>query len=55
LCNIPILFLTSLISREEASGHECVRGGMRFLAKPVNSKVLIAAVDRLLPTKAHAA
>jgi hypothetical protein len=23
--------------------------------KPVNSKVLIAAVDRLLPTKAHAA
>ena len=48
LCGVPILFFTSLISREEAGEHETMRGGMRFLAKPVNPKALIAAVDRVL-------
>ena len=44
----PILFLTSLISRTEAGGREVVRGGKRFLAKPVNPKVLVEAIDRIL-------
>jgi CheY-like chemotaxis protein len=44
----PILFLTSLISREEAGAREVVRGGKRFLAKPVNPKVLIETIDRIL-------
>lgn len=43
-----ILFLTSLVSRAEAGDHVVLRGGMRFLAKPVNPKVLIAAVDQVL-------
>jgi DNA-binding response OmpR family regulator len=51
---MPILFLTSLISRTEAGGGETMRGGMRFLAKPVNPQVLIAALDRLLKGEAHA-
>jgi CheY-like chemotaxis protein len=46
--DIPILFLTSLISRDEAGDEPVVRGGMRFLAKPVNNTALIRTVDRIL-------
>jgi CheY-like chemotaxis protein len=51
----PIIFLTSLISRAEAGERETIRGGMRFLAKPVNPKVLVEVVDRTLATAIHAA
>jgi DNA-binding response OmpR family regulator len=50
----PILFLTSLISPTESGEREILRGGMFFLAKPVNPKVLIEAVDRALAAKADA-
>ncbi len=52
LRHVPIMFFTSLISREDAGAHETVRGGMRFLAKPVNPKVLIEAIDRVLAGEA---
>jgi DNA-binding response OmpR family regulator len=55
LRGVPILFFTSLISHAEAGQHEVVRGGERFLAKPVDPKVLIAAVDRILVGEVHAA
>jgi DNA-binding response OmpR family regulator len=55
LREVPILFLTSLISRTEAGAHEVLRGGKRYLAKPVNSVVLMAAVDRILSGEFHAA
>ena len=48
----PILFFTSLISHAEAGERETVRGGMRFLAKPVDPKILIATVDRILAGEA---
>lgn len=48
LCGVPILFLTSLVSTEDAGKGLIVRGGMRFLAKPVNSNILIDSVDRVL-------
>ena len=51
---MPILFFTSLISATEAGGRETVRGGMRFLAKPVNPKVLVEAIDRVLAGEVHA-
>jgi DNA-binding response OmpR family regulator len=54
LRRVPILFLTSLISRSETGGRATMRGGMRFLAKPVNPLVLIETVDRILATEAHA-
>ncbi len=54
LRGVPILFLTSLISRTEAGQRETVRGGMRFLAKPINPKVLVESVDRILAGEAHA-
>ncbi len=44
----PVLFLTSLISRAEAGECETLRGEMRFLAKPVDPKVLVDTVDRIL-------
>lgn len=54
LRGIPIVFFTSLISRAEAGDRETIRGGMRFLAKPVNPKVLIETVDRVLAAEATA-
>lgn len=47
----PIVFLTSLISKDEAGQRETVRGGMRFLAKPVDPKVLVETVDRVLASQ----
>jgi CheY-like chemotaxis protein len=54
LGGVPILFFTSLISHAEAGEREAVRGGKRFLAKPVNPKVLVETVDRILASAAHA-
>jgi len=48
LCDTPILFLTALASREEAGTHEVERGGSHFLAKPVDSWVLLESVERML-------
>lgn len=48
LRSVPILFFTSLISRAEAGAGVVLRGGEYFLAKPINQKVLVEAVDRML-------
>jgi CheY-like chemotaxis protein len=49
LRNIPILFLTGLVSHEEAGASPLERGGMTFLAKPVEPAILLATIDRLVP------
>ena len=51
----PILFFTSLISRTEAGDHVTIRGGMRFLAKPLNPKILIDTIDQVMAEKASVA
>ena len=51
----PILFFTSLISRAEAGERVTIRGGMRFLAKPLNPKILIDTIDQLMAEKAGVA
>ena len=48
----PILFFTSLISPQDAGDHITVRGGMRFLAKPLNPKVLVRVIDEIMAEKA---
>jgi DNA-binding response OmpR family regulator len=48
LRNVQILFFTSLVSPVEAGEREMERGGKRYLAKPVNPKILIETVDRVL-------
>ena len=50
----PILFFSSLISRAEGGERYTLRGGMPFLAKPLNPKTLIASIDELLAAKATA-
>ena len=54
LRGVPILFFTSLVSSKEAGDQVSMRGGMPFLAKPLNPKTLIDAVDRLLAERASA-
>jgi CheY-like chemotaxis protein len=48
LGRVPILIVTSLLSSDETGGRETSSAGMRFLAKPVDPKVLIDSVDRAL-------
>jgi two-component system, OmpR family, response regulator len=36
LRDIPVVFLTALVSNEETDGHEMVSGAETFLAKPVD-------------------
>lgn len=50
----PILFFTSLISSGEAGDRITMRGGMRFLAKPLNPKILIGVIDQVMAEKAVA-
>ena len=45
LANVPVVFVTSLISKAEAG----VRNGARFLAKPVEPKLLLETVRSLIP------
>jgi CheY-like chemotaxis protein len=49
LREIPILFLTGLVSREEAGESPLESGGMKFLAKPVEPALLLATVGGLAP------
>ncbi len=49
LSGIPILFLTGLVSHSEAGTSPLERGGMKFLAKPVEPALLLATVGDLAP------
>ncbi|MEA3210293.1 MAG: two-component system, OmpR family, response regulator [Chthoniobacter sp.] len=55
LRGVPILFFTSLISPAEAGEREALRGGRRYLAKPVKPAILIDVVDRILAAQVPAA
>lgn len=48
LSKVPIVFLTSLISQNEAG----MRNGTRFLSKPVSPQVLLQTVREALPKAA---
>jgi CheY-like chemotaxis protein len=48
LRDVPILFLTGLVSHSEAGKAPLTSGGMKFLAKPVEPTLLVAEVDRLV-------
>jgi CheY-like chemotaxis protein len=49
LRGIPILFLTGLVSPEEAGTRPLESGGMKFLSKPVDPALLLSTVDGLAP------
>ena len=50
--NIPIIFLTAVVSKEEM-GNEAIKkwGGENFVAKPVTTEQLITAINRALREK----
>ncbi|MEO6738725.1 MAG: response regulator [Chthoniobacteraceae bacterium] len=48
LSRVPIIFLTSLVSKDEAG----VRNGVRYLSKPVNPQLLLQAVREALAVAA---
>jgi DNA-binding response OmpR family regulator len=49
LRDIPVLFLTGLVTHAEAGDHALESGGMAFLPKPVNAALLLATIDSLAP------
>jgi CheY-like chemotaxis protein len=49
LRDVPILFLTGLVRRDETLDGPIESGGRQFLAKPVDPVQLLAAVGSLLP------
>ena len=48
LRNRPIIFFTSLVSHAEAGEGGVMKDGSMYLAKPVNSNVLIRVIERVL-------
>ncbi|MEO6786890.1 MAG: response regulator [Chthoniobacteraceae bacterium] len=48
LRNVPVIFLTSLVSKDEAG----MRNGVRYLSKPVNPQLLLQAVREALAVAA---
>ena len=53
LQNTPIIFLTALVTREEAKAGVRI-DGHSFLAKPISIQELINTIDQHLPTQAKA-
>ena len=49
LKNVPIIFLTAIVSSKEASASEMM-GGFPFLAKPISLDDLIECIDKHAPT-----
>jgi len=46
LAEIPMVFLTAVVSNKETGGHEALIGNMPFLAKPVDLQELIGCIER---------
>jgi two-component system OmpR family response regulator len=53
LRDTPVIFLTGIVSNEETGGHEMVSGGETFLAKPVDTDVLIKCIEQTLSRKSQ--
>ena len=48
LQNIPIIFLTALVSEKEVGAHGKKIGGHPFLAKPVNPEKVVECIEQQL-------
>ncbi|MCK5914705.1 MAG: response regulator [Deltaproteobacteria bacterium] len=47
LADIPVVFLTAIVSKQETATLGSVIGGNRFLAKPVKAEDLIKVIEEL--------
>lgn len=54
LRDAAVIFLTGLVTKEEAGDKPMESGGMSFLAKPVLPEVLLSCVAALVPGKSRA-
>ena len=50
LADVPLVFLTAIVSKEEADKRGGTIGGHPFLAKPVAMEDLLACIERHLPS-----
>jgi CheY-like chemotaxis protein len=48
LKDVPIVFLTAIVSKEETKGHEAHIGGQNYLAKPVDLVELTRVIEQHL-------
>jgi CheY-like chemotaxis protein len=48
LKNVPIVFLTAAVKKEELKGPEGVIGGFTYIAKPLNVKGVMSVIERHL-------
>ncbi len=46
LHDIPIVFLTAIVSKRETMGHLSIIGGCPFLAKPVSTDEVVACIEQ---------
>jgi two-component system, OmpR family, response regulator len=48
LKQIPIVFLTAVVSKKEGTAGKLISGGLRFIAKPVNLATLVRSIEEAL-------
>lgn len=53
LRDTPVIFLTAIVSNRETDGRQMLRGGGIFLAKPVETAVLIRSIEQVLSHHSH--
>ncbi len=55
LKDVPVVFLTAIISKKETGGHEAKLGSMSYLAKPVSWPELQKCIEEHLGSPAQSA
>src|ERR1043166_7956864 len=49
LNDIPVVFLTAVVKQEEVKARQGMIGGLPYIAKPLNMKGVLAAIEKHLP------
>ncbi|MDD5292593.1 MAG: response regulator [Candidatus Omnitrophica bacterium] len=46
--DIPVVFLTAVVRKEEVEGQSGIIGGYHFIAKPVDTEEIIEVIERIV-------
>jgi len=49
LNDIPVVFLTAVVKQEEVKARQGMIGGLPYIAKPLNMKGVLTAIEKHLP------
>jgi CheY-like chemotaxis protein len=52
LIEVPIIFLTAIVSRAETGEKGLVKAGRKFIAKPINLEALVRCIEENTPAQA---